>query len=94
MMGLLRDLKNSEWLPIILGGIVIEFYLFGYVLWMIQVHGDDNENDLGLCLNYHVQKACDRVEFKYFQNHSYEEEIWKAINQTCAIEAAECEYDK
>lgn len=44
--------------------------VIAYIVWVSvefgwqQIHGDDNENDLGLCLNYHVQVACDRVEIE------------------------------
>jgi hypothetical protein len=37
MMDLLRDLKNSEWFPIILGGMVIEGYLTAFVFWMLSI---------------------------------------------------------
>lgn len=36
--------------------------------------GDDNENELGLCLNYHIQAQCDKIDinrmYKEFLNMS------------------------
>lgn len=53
-----------------------------------KVFADDNENDLGLCLNYHQQNACDRADIKMYTDQllAKAEECNNMNNLSCLAE--------
>jgi hypothetical protein len=43
---------------------IIAIIIIGLVVIPLIVYGDDNENDLGLCINYHFQRYCDKIDIE------------------------------